>query len=142
MIMHYSVQSKDRIFVKVYGFLSFAKNMGKNISKNLSSKYSQNLRDHAEQSATDVFQIGSKRAMQKTAAATGGLISSKIANKIIKVSKNSLQNNSEAVTNEKYKEIPKQRYISPDERQKIIDEKRLINFLDNAPNQPTKFGTK
>ena len=29
--MHYSVQSRDRMFVKVYGFLSFAKNMGKNI---------------------------------------------------------------------------------------------------------------
>ena len=43
----YSVQPRDWIFVKGYGFLSFAKNMGKhidkNISKNLSSKYSQNI---------------------------------------------------------------------------------------------------
>ena len=31
--MKYSVQPRDRIFVKGYGFLSFAKNMGKNISK-------------------------------------------------------------------------------------------------------------
>ena len=30
----YSVQPGDRIFVKGYGFLSFAKNMGKNIGKN------------------------------------------------------------------------------------------------------------
>ena len=37
----YSVQPRDRIFVKGYGFLSFAKNMGKNISENLSDKYSQ-----------------------------------------------------------------------------------------------------
>ena len=40
----YSVQPRDRIFVKGCGFLSFTKNMGKNIgkniSKNLSSKYS------------------------------------------------------------------------------------------------------
>ena len=40
----YSVQPRDRIFVKGYGFLSFAKSMGKiickNISKNLSGKYS------------------------------------------------------------------------------------------------------
>ena len=49
----YSVQPRDRIFVKGYGFLSFARNMGKNISKNLSSKYSQKLLDHAKQSATD-----------------------------------------------------------------------------------------
>ena len=40
----YSVQPKDQIFVKGYGFLRFAKNMckniDKNVSKNLSSKYS------------------------------------------------------------------------------------------------------
>ena len=34
----YSVQPRDRIFVKGSGFLSFAKNMGRNIGKNLSSK--------------------------------------------------------------------------------------------------------
>ena len=31
--MKYSVHPRDRIFIKGYGFLSFAKNMGKNISK-------------------------------------------------------------------------------------------------------------
>ena len=31
--MLYSVQSRDQIFVKSYGFLSFAKNMVKNIGK-------------------------------------------------------------------------------------------------------------
>ena len=48
----YLVQSIDRIFVKGYGYFSFAKNMnksfGKNISDNLSSKYSQKLLDHAK----------------------------------------------------------------------------------------------
>ena len=39
--------------------------------------------------------------------------------------KNWQQNNSEAVTNEHNKEIPKERYIPPEERQKIIDELRL-----------------
>ena len=47
----YSVEPRDRIFVKGYGFLSFARNMGKNISKNFSSKYSQKLIDHTKQSA-------------------------------------------------------------------------------------------
>ena len=41
----YLVQTRDQIFVKGYGFLSFAwnkcNNIGKNISKNLSSKYNQ-----------------------------------------------------------------------------------------------------
>ena len=49
----------------------------------------------------------------------------KIANKITKVSKNLPQSNSETVTNEYNKEIPKERYISSDERQEIIDELRL-----------------
>ena len=44
---HYSVQPRDQIFVKGYGFLSFNKNMGRNISKNLSSKNSQTFFDHA-----------------------------------------------------------------------------------------------
>ena len=37
-MMRYSVQPRDRIFVKGYGFLSFAKNMSKNIAENI-SKY-------------------------------------------------------------------------------------------------------
>ena len=32
-MMTYSVQPRDLIFVKGYGFLSFAENVGKNISK-------------------------------------------------------------------------------------------------------------
>ena len=65
----YSVQSRDRKFVKDYGFLSFAKNIGKNIgksiSKNLSSKQCQKILDHAKQSATDLLKTASKRAIQK-----------------------------------------------------------------------------
>ena len=34
--MSYLVQPRDQIFVKGYGFLSFAGNMGKNIGKNIS----------------------------------------------------------------------------------------------------------
>ena len=55
---------------------------------------------------------------------------------------NSQQTDSETVTNENYKEIPEQRFVSPEERQNIIDKMRLINLLDNTPNQPTKFRTK
>ena len=55
----------------------------------------------------------------------GNLIGNKIALKITKVSQNSQQNNSETVTNEHDKEITKARYISPEERQEIIDELAL-----------------
>ena len=54
---HYSVQPRDRIIVKGYGFLSFAKNMSKNVSENISKKASakdtQKSLDHARKSAAD-----------------------------------------------------------------------------------------
>ena len=74
----YSVQSRDWIFVKGYGFLSFAKNIG----WNLSSKYSQKLLDHA----ADALKTSSKRVIQKIAEATCDLIGNKIANKSLKTS--------------------------------------------------------
>ena len=72
-----------------------------------------------------------KRAIQKTAEATGDLISNKIADKITSVStklhskkpndNNNNNNNGdvELTTHEK-------RYISPEERQQIINELRLV----------------
>ena len=63
----YSAQPKDWIFVKVYGFLPFIKNMGKNIveniSKNWSGKYGQKLFDLAKNSATDAIKTSSKRVI-------------------------------------------------------------------------------
>ena len=62
--MQYSAQPRYRIFVKGYGFLSFAKNIGKIISNNLgkilSGKYSQKRLDHAKKSATDALKTFSK----------------------------------------------------------------------------------
>ena len=71
------------------GFVILLKNMnkkiGKNISKILCGKFSQKLLDHAKQSATDALKTASKRAITKTAEATGGLIGNKITDKITKV---------------------------------------------------------
>ena len=86
--MRYSIESRDRIYVKGYGFLSFAKNMG----KSLSNKYSQKLLDSAKKSTTDAIKTDSKRVIQKTAEATGDLIGNKIADKILALQK-SLQKN-------------------------------------------------
>ena len=63
---------------------------------------------------------------QKTAESTGDWIGNKIAKKITKISRSSPQNNSETVTNEHDKKIPKERYISAEEIQKIIDDLILI----------------
>ena len=51
--------------------------------------------------------------------------------------------------------MPEKRYISPEEKQKITDNldniidniiimeyQKIINLLENTPNQPTKFRTK
>ena len=130
----YSIQPRDRIFVKSYGF-SFAKNLAKNtdkkVSKILSGKYSQKLIDCAKQSAIDLFETASKRAIEKTAEATVDLIGNKVADKITKVSRISPQNKLETVTNAEEnvgldREIPRARFMFPENRQNFIDDLRLI----------------
>ena len=119
--MRYSIEPRDTRYVKGYGFLSFAKNIG----TYLSNKYSQKLLDSAKKSATDVIKTASKRAIQKTAEATGDLIVNKIADKITKKSLKE-SHSKESHSNETNNEIPKERYISPQERKQIIDELRMI----------------
>ena len=117
--MRYSIEPRDRIYVKGYGFLSFAKNM--------SNKYGKNLVDTAKKSATDAIKTASKRAIQKTAEATGDLIDNKIADKIRSVSKKkSNSNNNNNNNNDVKLATYKKRYISPEEIQQIIDELRLV----------------
>ena len=109
--------NQNRIYVKRYGFLSFAKN----ISKYLRNKYGQKLLDSAKKSIADAIKTDTKRAIQKTAEATGDLIGIEIADKITSVSKNSKklpEEDVEIITHKK-------RYISLEERQQIIDELRL-----------------
>ena len=125
--MRYSIEAKNGIYVKGYGFLSFAKNM----SKNLISKYGQKLLDSAKESTTDAIKTASKRANQKAAKATGdkignmhNLIGKKIAEKITSVWKSPTRSKNDDANSEI--EVPKKRYISPEERQQIIDELRLV----------------
>ena len=129
--MRYWIEAKNRIYVKGYGFLSFAKNMGTHatkIAKNLSNKYSQKLLDSAKKSTADATKTASKRAIQKTAEATGVLIGNKIADKITSVSKKSDANieMQEGADSPNDENILKKRYISPEERQQIIVELRLV----------------
>ena len=49
--------------------------------------------------------------------------------RITKPQKNSQQNNSEIVTIKNDKEIPKERYIPPEERQRIIDNCDISRIL-------------
>ena len=79
--MRYSIEPRDRVYVKGYVFMSFARSM--------SNKYEKKLVDTVNKSATDAIKIASKRAIQKTAEATGDLVGNKIADKLTSVSKKS-----------------------------------------------------
>ena len=87
-MMCYSVQPRDRIFIKGYGFLSFAKNMRKNVSKSInkiiSGKYSQKLLGYTKQSPSDPLKTTFKKAIKKTPEATGDLTGNEIVDKISK----------------------------------------------------------
>ena len=79
--MRYSIEPRDRVYVKGYGFMSFARSM--------SNKYGNKLVDTAKKSATDAIKAASKRAIQKTAEATSDLVGNKIADGKTSVSKKS-----------------------------------------------------
>ena len=124
--IRYSIEPRNTVYVKGYGFLSFAKNMG----THLSNKYSQKIIDTAKRSTTDAIKTASKRAIQKTAKASGDLIGNKIADKITdraskKPVKNLHNDNDNETEDTELTTTNKKRYISPKERQQI-DELRLV----------------
>ena len=86
--MRYSMEPRDRIYVKGYGFLSFAKNIG----KNLGNKYSQKIIDAAKKSTMDAIKTATQRVIQKAPEAKGDFVSNKITDKITSISKNLLRN--------------------------------------------------
>ena len=90
----------------------------------MSNKYGKKNVDAAKKSATDAVKTASKRKIQKTVEATGDLIGNKTADKISSVSKKKSNNNNDDDDIELA--THKKRYISPEERQQIIDELRLV----------------
>ena len=132
--MRYSIEPRERRYVKGYGLMSFARKFGNKCGKklmntaiktgtNFNSKYGKKLTDTAIKTGKDFATIAGKKLVHKTAEATGDLIDNKIADKITSASKKSY--NEEIQSDEVNNEIPKERYISPKKRQKIIDELKL-----------------
>ena len=68
--MRYSIEPRERRYVKRYGFMSFA--------RNCSDKYSKSLMDVSKTFA----KTAGKKILKETAKATGDLIGNKIADKI------------------------------------------------------------
>ena len=95
--MRYSIEPRERRFVKGYGFMSFA--------RNFNDKYSKSLMDASKTFA----KTAGKKILKETANATRDLIGNKIADKIT-----AKPHNKDEVING----IPKERYISPKKRQK------------------------
>ena len=67
----------------------------------------------------------SQRAIQKTAEATGDLVGNKIADTITGISKKSTKK-LPSINEDEELSTRKKRYISPVERQQIINELRLV----------------
>ena len=109
--MRYSIEPRERRYVIGYGFMSFA--------RNFSDKYSKSLMDKEIGLSKTFAKTAGKKILKETAKATGDLIGNKIAEKITANPTKKLQ--SDEVING----IPKERYISPKERQEIIDELNL-----------------
>ena len=105
--MRYSIEPREKRYVKGNGFMSFA--------RNFSDKYSKSLMDLSKTFA----KTAGKKILKETAKATGDLFGNKIADKITAKPKKKSQ--SDEVING----IPIERYISPKERQKIVDELKL-----------------
>ena len=108
--MHCSIEATERKFIKGYGFMSFA--------RNFSDKYSKSLMDKGVDISKTFAKTAVKKILKETAKATRDLIGNKIADKI--TAKLSKKSHDEVINR-----IPKERYISPKERQKIIDELKL-----------------
>ena len=115
--MRYSIKPRDRVYVKGYRFVSLAGSM--------SNKYGKRLVDTAKKFATEAIKNASKRVIQKTAEATGDLAGNKIADKITSVSKKSTKK-FPTIDEDVELTTPQKRYLSPEERQQIIDELRLL----------------
>ena len=103
--MRYSIEPRERRYIKGYGFMPFA--------RNFSDKYSKSLMDKGIDVSQTFAKIAGKKILKEKAKATGDLIGNKIADKITSASKKSHDENN------------RERYISPKEGQKIIDELKL-----------------
>ena len=77
----YKNEARERRYVKVYGLLSYAKSIG----RNLSNKKGQEPVNTAKKSVTYVLKIASKAAIQNTAEASGDLVGNPIADKITSI---------------------------------------------------------
>ena len=100
--MRYSIEPRERRYVKGYGFMSFA--------RNFSDKYSKSLMNKGIDVSKKIAKTAGKKILKETAKATGDFTGNKIAGKITSASKKPRDEVNNAILKE---------------RQKIIDELKL-----------------
>ena len=141
--MRHSLEAEYRIYVKGYGFLSFARNFGDKYGKklmnaaiktgtNFNSKYGKKLTDTAIKTGKDFATIACKTIVHKSAEATGDLVGSKAADKITSMGRSKELSPADKPRSKKEKdetnimEETQEIYIPPEKRKQIIKGLKLF----------------
>ena len=141
--MRHSLEPEYRKYIKVYGFLSFARNFGDKYGKklmntaiktgkNFNSKYGKKLADTAIKISKDFAKIAGKKIIHKSAEATGDLVGNKIADKITSMGRSKELGSDVKPRSKKEKdetnimEETQEIYIPPEKREQIIKDLKLF----------------
>ena len=113
--MRYSLEPNYRKYVKGYGFSSCA--------RKFRDKYGKKIIDSATKTSKGFAKTASKKVLQKTSEATGGLIGNKIADKTTSIGKPRNKKEKDEINEmEETQEI----YISQERRKQIINDIKLF----------------
>ena len=102
-----------------YGKRIFDKSL--DVGKSMKKKYSKKILDSSLSAGKDFAKIAGKNILTKTAEATGDLIDNKIADRIIKSTRNKEQKEDDRIMEETQELI-----IPPEKREQIIKETKLF----------------
>ena len=129
------------------------KNIAKNISRNLSGKYSQKVLDHAKNVHQMSLKLIQKQQFKKQEKHLVIWLVITLLMKLRKLQKthnNIIQRKLQMSIVKKY--LKKDLYLQRKDRKllmirdyydnKIMEYQKIIDLLDNTPNQPSKFKTK
>ena len=126
--MRCSLEPSYRKYVQGQGFMSFAKNMSSKYGKKLldksidvSNKYGRKLLDKSTDAGKDFAKKAGKKAFDKSAGGTGGMIGNKIADRMTKKPRNKMQKEDDRIMEETQEII-----IPPEKRQQIIKDLKLF----------------
>ena len=130
--MRYSLEPHYRRYVQGPGFMSFARNIGNkygkkifdkslDVGKSMKKKYGKKVLDNSLSAGKDFAKIAGKKVLTKSAEATDDMIGNKIADRIIKTTRNKAQKEDDRIM-EQTQEI----IIPPEKREQIIRDLKLF----------------